>query len=93
MKKVVTGKDGRMFDAYVNNETCGFFTVTLYEVKNPEKKLFGRTKFFSFYDCTMHIDDFDNVNDAIYHALEKGYAQEERDNSRIKKWEEFTKEN
>ena len=92
MKKTKTiREDQRIFDADVSSGFPGILEITIYEVKNENRKHFGRRKFFDFSHSTIFIDDFDTIDDAILHTLNKGFAKENCENSRREKWEAFEK--
>ena len=92
MAKMVTivGSDNKIYDATVCSPFCGFIEVTAYEVKNPDRKFFGRQKFCP-YSRTLIMDDFDSIHEAINYTIEKWIEEKRIETEREEKWNNFYK--
>lgn len=89
MKAKTIRIDNRIFDVIVKNPFCGLLEITAYEVKNENRKHFGRRKFFEFASSTLFIDDFETIDDAVLHTIKKGFDNEELENNRKRKWDAY----
>lgn len=89
--KTIIGRDNKIYDAFVKNPFCGLVEITIYEVKRPDRKIFGRCK-WECYERTIDIDEFQSIDEAILFVLEKWIKEKERDTERQRKWKEFEKE-
>ena len=85
MKKVLIYNDGRIFDAYYSRNGKRFMDVSIYEVKRPDRKRIGRTKWYPFATGFQYIDNYDTLEDLLMDVLEKGLRVEEKDLAREKK--------
>ena len=92
MAKIVTvvGSDNKIYDATVHSPFSGFVEVIVYEVKNPDRKFFGRQKFYP-YSRTLIIDEFDSIHEAINYTIEKWIDEKRIETERKEKWNNFYK--
>lgn len=91
MKKTYELDEGRIFDLHFWRDGQHLIEVTVYEVKRPHRKHFGRTKFFPFCSAYRWIDDFERIEDLLLDVLAHGLQDEEDQLARDKKVEEFFK--
>ena len=83
--------EGRTFEVEIySGEAYGIFLL-LYvnEVIRPNRKFFGRTRFF-YYDF-IHLDQYLSIDDAVKEVVARGLWQEEHKKSIKNKWEEWNK--
>lgn len=80
---------GRTFEVKVYNEAYGLISIYVNEVIRPNRKFFGRTKFFiSKY---RDIDQYASIDEAVRNVIAKGLEQEIHRKAVNEKWEEWNK--
>ena len=91
MKKYKTYElEGKLYDAYFHRGVFdGLIEVDVYEVKNPNRKRFGRHFFWWGESYCLWIDDFSTLNNLLYYAVAKAVEQRNLEESRQRKYEEF----
>lgn len=80
--------EGRTFEvkAY-NDETYGLFYISVDEVIRPNRKLFGRTRFFC--DDFIFPNQYLSIDDAVKDVIARGLWQEEYKKFAKDKWKEW----
>ena len=89
MKKTLITDDNRIFDAYYSRDGKHFMDVSIYEVKRPDRKYFGRTKWLPFATGFQFIDSYNTLENLLMSVLAKGLREEEKDLAREKKLAEW----
>lgn len=86
MKKKTYYYENRTFEVEVYSELCGsMLMIYIDEVIRPNRKFFGRTKYF--YADDVIIDKYSSIDEAIANGLEvEAYRKEVNE-----KWEEWNK--
>ena len=80
---------GRTFEVKVYNEAYGLISIYVNEVIRPNRKFFGRTKFFiSKY---RDIGQYASIDEAVQNVIAKGLEQEIHRKAVNEKWEEWNK--
>lgn len=88
MKKKTYYYENRTFEVIVSNEYRGWLVeIWVQEVIRPNRKFFGRTKFFN--NQSLDIDKYESIDEAIANGLEK----EAHDKTIDEKWKEWDEEN
>ena len=92
MKKKTYCYENRTFEVEVYNECCGcLLTIYVNEVIRPNRKFFGRTKFFN--NQTVDIDKYDSIDEAVRTVIANGLEKEAHGkviDEKWKKWDEKT---
>ena len=92
MKKKTYCYEYRTFEVEVYNECCGcLLTIYVNEVIRPNRKFFGRTKFFN--NQTVDIDKYDSIDEAVRTVIANGLEKEAHGkviDEKWKKWDEKT---
>ena len=92
MKKKTYCYENRTFEVKVYNECCGcLLTIYVNEVIRPNRKFFGRTKFF--YNQTVDIDNYGSIDEAVRTVIANGLEKEAHGkviDEKWKKWDEKT---
>lgn len=92
MKKKTYCYESRTFEVEVYNECCGcLITIYVNEVIRPNRKFFGRTKFF--YNQTVDIDNYSSIDEAVRTVIANGLEKEVHGkviDEKWKKWDEKT---
>lgn len=84
--------DNKLYDAYVHSIGLGMIEVTFYEVIRPNRKWFGRTKFFPWDSGVAFLKDNETtIDECIRIIFAERLAKHEAENRIIKMWEEFEK--
>lgn len=91
--KTFTLENGKLVDVFWWRDTTlhGALGFSVYEVKNPNRKRFGRHKFFSLLHGWDWIDEYENLNDFLNEVLKRTNEKLKREFEVRKKMEEFTK--
>lgn len=74
-----------------NSRQTGTATATAQEVIRPNRKFFGRTKFF--YNQTIDIDNYGSIDEAVRTVIANGLEKEAHGkviDEKWKKWDEKT---
>ena len=81
--------EGRTFEvkAYSGDEYGAFLFIYVYEVIRPNRKFFGRTRFFC--DDFVFPDQYLSIDDAIKEVIERGLWQEEYKKFAKNQWKEW----
>jgi len=92
MKKKTYYYENRTFEVIVSNEYRGWLVeIWVQEVIRPNRKLFGRTKFFT--NQTLDIDKYSSIDEAVRTVIANGLEKEAHDKTIDKKWKEWGEEN
>lgn len=92
MKKKTYYHENRTFEVIVSNEYHGWLVeIWVQEVIRPNRKFFGRTKFF--INQTLDIDKYPSIDDAVWTVILNGLEKEAHDKSIDEKWKEWNEEN
>lgn len=90
MKKKTYCYENRTFEVIVSDEYRGWLVeICVQEVIRPNRKFFGRTKFF--YDQTVDIDNYGSIDEAVRAVITDGLEEEAHDkviDEKWKKWDE-----
>lgn len=98
MKKIIRNfiphdenKSARQFECHISDVMGGgsLIEVSVWEVRPFRKWYQFRTTYFG--SKCFWVDDFETIKDGIDHILTKLMEEEEQDNERRKKFEEFEK--
>lgn len=84
--------NGKQYDAYISPTGYGMVEVNFYEVKNPNRKHFFRTKFFPFGSKTFWVEDFDTIQLGVESCLWSILAEKAKEEKIIQKWKDFERE-
>lgn len=81
--------EGRTFEvkAYSEEAYRNFLLIYVNEVIHPNRKFFGRTRFF-YYDFVL-LDQYLSIDEAVKEVIASGLWQEEYKKSPKDKWEEW----
>ena len=91
MKKKTYYYETRTFEVEVYSELCGsMLMIYIDEVIRPNRKFFGRTKYF--YADDVIIDKYSSIDEAVKSVIAEGLKVEEQTKQVNKKWEEWSKE-
>ena len=91
MKKKTYYYENRTFEVEVYSELCGsMLMIYIDEVIRPNRKFFGRTKYF--YADDVIIDKYSSIDEAVKSVIAEGLKVEEQTKQVNKKWEEWSKE-
>lgn len=76
MKKKTYCYENRTFEVIVSDEYRGGWLVEIWiqEVIRPNRKLFGRTKFF--YNQTVDIDNYGSIDEAVRTVIANSLEKE-----------------
>lgn len=93
MKKKTYYYENRTFEVIVSDEYRGGWLVEIWvqEVIRPNRKFFGRTKFFN--NQTVDIDKYDSIDEAVRTVIANGLEKEVHGkviDEKWKKWDEKT---
>lgn len=92
MKKREYYYGNRIFEVIVSNNYHGWLVeIWVQEVVRPNRKFFGRTKFF--INQTLDIDKYPSIDDAVWTVILNGLEKEAHDKSIDEKWKEWNGEN
>lgn len=92
MKKKTYCYENRTFEVIVSNEYRGWLVeIQVQEVIRPNRKFFGRTKFF--YNQTVDIDNYGSIDEAIQTVIVNGLEKEAHDKTINEKWKKWDEEN
>lgn len=92
MKKKTYCYENRTFEVIVSNEYRGWLVeIWVQEVIRPNRKFFGRTKFF--YNQTVNIDNYGSIDEAIQTVIVNGLEKEAHDKTINEKWKKWDEEN
>lgn len=91
--KTFTLENGKLVDLFWWEDPTihGSLSFSVYEVKNPNRKRFGRHKFFSLHHGWDWVDEYENLNDFLNEVLKRTNEKLKREFEIRKKMEEFTK--
>lgn len=91
MKKKTYCYENRTFEVIISNEFRGWLVeIWVEEVIRPDRKFFGRTKFFT--KRTLDLDNYSSIDEAVKFVIAEGLNIETINDNRAKKWEEWDKE-
>ena len=81
--------EGRTFEvkAYSADEYGAFLFIYVYEVIRPNRKFFGRTRFFC--EDFVLLDQYLSIDDAVKDVIARGLWQEEYKKFAKDKWKEW----
>ena len=80
--------EGRTFeDKVYNDESYGLIYISVDEVIRPNRKFFGRTRFFC--DGFVFPNQYLSIDDAVKEAIAGGIWQEEYKKFAKDKWKEW----
>lgn len=81
--------EGRTFEvkACSGDEYGVFLFIYVNEVIRPNRKFFGRTRFF-YYDFVL-LDQHPSIDDAVKEVIARGLWQEEYEKFAKDKWKEW----
>lgn len=92
MKKKTYCYENRTFEVIVSDEYRGWLVeIWVQEVIHPNRKFFGRTKFF--YNQTVDIDNYGSIDEAVRTVIANGLEKEAHGkviDEKWKKWDEKT---
>lgn len=92
MKKKTYCYENRTFEVVVSDEYRGWLVeIWVQEVIRPNRKFFGRIKFFN--SQTVDIDKYDSIDSAVRTVIANGLEKEVHDkviDEKWKKWDEKT---
>ena len=92
MKKKTYCYENRTFEVEVYNECCGcLLSVYVNEVIRPNRKFFGRTKFF--YNQTVDIDNYGSIDEAVRTVIANGLEKEAHGKVIDEKWKKWDEKN
>lgn len=90
MKKKTYCYENRTFEVIVSDEYRGqLVEIWVQEVIRPNRKFFGRTKFF--YNQTVDIDNYGSIDEAVWTVIANGLEKEAHGkviDEKWKKWDE-----
>lgn len=90
MKKKTYCYENRTFEVEVYSELCGsMLMIYIDEVIRPNRKFFGRTKYF--YVDDVIIDKYSSIDEAVKTVIAEGLNVEEYRKKVNEKWEEWNK--
>ena len=91
MKKKTYCYENRTFEVEVHDECRGcLLAVYVNEVIRPNRKFFGRTKFF--YMDHVVLDEYSSIKEAVESVLTDGLLIEAHRKQVNEKWKEWNKE-
>jgi hypothetical protein len=91
MKKKTYRYENRTFEVEVYSELCGsMLMIYIDEVIHPNRKFFGRTKYF--YADDVIIDKYSSIDEAVKTVIAEGLEVEAYRKEVNEKWEEWNKE-
>jgi hypothetical protein len=74
MKKKTYYYENRTFEVIVSDEYRGWLVeIWVQEVIRPNRKFFGRTKFF--YNQTVDIDNYGSIDEAVRTVIANGWRK------------------
>lgn len=76
------------FKVEVYGDGFGLLSIYVNEVIRPNRRLFGRTRVFT-YDYVL-IDRYPTIDEAVRKVIASGIQQEEYEKSVNKKWKEWS---
>lgn len=90
-KSKVYEYQGRTFEvkAYSEEAYRDFLLIYVDEVIHPNRKFFGRTRFF-YYDFVL-LNQYPSIDDAVKEVIASGLWQEKYKKSIENKWKEWNK--
>lgn len=92
IKKKTYCYENRTFEVIVSDEYRGWLVeIWIQEVIRPNRKFFGRTKFF--YNQTVDIDNYGSIDEAVRTVIANGLEKEAHGkviDEKWKKWDEKT---
>lgn len=92
MKKKTYYYENRTFEVIISNEYRGWLVeIWVQEVIRPNRKLFGRTKFFT--NQTLDIDKYSSIDEAVRTVIANGLEKEAHDKTIDEKWKKWDEEN
>ena len=65
--------------------------IWVQEVIRPNRKFFGRTKFFN--NQSLDIDKYESIDEAVRTVIANGLEKEAHDKTIDEKWKEWDEEN
>lgn len=90
MKKKTYYYENRTFEVEVYSELCGsMLMIYIDEVIRPNRKFFGRTKYF--YTDDVIIDKYSSIDEAVKTVIAEGLEVEAYRREVNEKWEEWNK--
>lgn len=90
MKKKTYYYENRTFEVEVYSELCGsMLMIYIDEVIRPNRKFFGRTKYF--YADDVIIDKYSSIDEAVKTVIAEGLEVEAYRKKVNEKWEEWNK--
>lgn len=90
MKKKTYYYENRTFEVEVYSELCGsMLMIYINEVIRPNRKFFGRTKYF--YADDVIIDKYSSIDEAVKTVIAEGLEVEAYRKEVNEKWEEWNK--
>lgn len=90
MKKKTYCYENRTFEVEVYSGLCGsMLMIYIDEVIRPNRKFFGRTKYF--YADDVIIDKYSSIDEAVKTVIAEGLKVEEYRKKVNEKWEEWNK--
>ena len=82
--------EGRTFEVKVyNDESYGIIYISVDEVIRPNRKFFGRTRFFC--EDFVLLDQYLSIDDAVKEVIARGLWQEEYKKFARNKWAKWNK--
>lgn len=86
-------KSARQFECHISDVMGGgtLVEVSVWEVRNPLLRKWWQFRTRYFGTKSFWVDDYPTIKDGIDACLTKLMAEEEEDNERRKKFEEFEK--
>ena len=92
MKKKTYCYENRTFEVEVYSDLRGsILTIYVNEVIRPNRKFFGRTKYF--YSDTVIIDNYSSIDEAVKSAIAEGLEIEAYNKQVNEKWKKWNEEN
>lgn len=89
MKKKTYYSENRTFEVIISNKYHGWLVeIWVQEVIRPNRKFFGRTKFFN--NQTFDIDKYGSIDEAVQTVITNGLEKEAHDKTIDKKWKEWS---
>jgi hypothetical protein len=88
MKKKTYCYENRTFEVIVSDEYRGWLVeIWIQEVIRPNRKFFGRTKFFN--NQTVDIDKYDSIDEAVRTVIANGLEKEAHGKVIDEKWKNW----
>lgn len=91
-KITIETASGKQYDAYISPTGYGKAEVNFYEVKNPKRKHFFRTKFFPIGSKTFWVEDFSTIRAGAENCLWSVLARRAKEKEVVQKWKDFERE-